>query len=132
MKIVYKKHITLQEVRDAKPKMIYYSVQSCWWTHDPAHLSKTGPLPEHYRTKYSDGSGLPCDPTGGVLMQTDNVEGFLRSAEENSTHYGKHGLDAFMAAHHLNIRNLTLNTSWSLRGWKAYNDLIDEALNTED
>lgn len=109
--------ITLPQVRAAKPKMIYYSVGTCWWTHDENHLCR------HL------GMGLPCDPRGSVLMETDKPERFLTTAQENAEHYGKHGMEAFMASHHLNCvvsaedRRSTCFTSWS-----EYNRIVDEAI----
>lgn len=107
--------ITIEEIRQAKPKTIYYAVHTCWWTHDPTHLSKT---PDSY--------GLPCDPRGSVLMMTDDVEGFLKAAENSSFHYGKHGLRAFMASHHLNcIESLISMRPWCEPTWQEYNNAID-------
>jgi hypothetical protein len=106
--------VTLEDVRAARPAMIFYGANTCWWTHDPNHL---GRLPD---------SGLPCDPRGGVLFQTDDVEGFLRAAEEAPDHYGRHGLQAFVAAHH---ENCTMGdddpTPWAFPTWDEYNDAID-------
>ncbi len=112
VKIVEK--ITLAEVRSAKPGMIFYSATTCWWTHDPAHLGKT-----------AGGHGLPCDPRGGVLFQTEDVEGFLRCAEQGPDHYGKHGLRAFMAAHHLNCLHSEEDPRpWCMRTWDEYNEVL--------
>ena len=110
------KRVSLQDVRDAKPKMIYYGALTCWWTHDPYDLCHLT-------------NGLPCDPRGGVLMQTDDIEGFLRSAEANPAHYGRHGLDAFMASHHKNcLVSLADVRSTCFETWDAYNDAIDETV----
>lgn len=107
--------ITLEEIRKAKPVMIFYAANTCWWTHDPAHL---GTLPGKHP--------LPCDPRGSVLFQTDDIEGFLKAAENNLTHYGKHGLRAFMAAHHLNcVVSLSDQRATSAEGWDEYNDALD-------
>src|SRR5262249_15436648 len=106
-------NITIADVRDAKPATIYYAANTCWWTHNPAHLGK---LPD---------SGLPCDPRGSVLFQTEegDAERFPTSAEANLNHYGKHGLRAFMAAHH---QNAHLNgRPWSARRWDSYNAVLD-------
>lgn len=109
------RRITLEDIRalSPKPKMIFYGANTCWWTHDPNHLSRNT-------------SGLPCDPRGGVLLQTENVEGFLNAAEEAASRYGKHGLEAFTAAHHLNCRlRENLDHATCLRTWQEYNDVID-------
>lgn len=57
-------------------------------------------------------------------MQTDDVEGFLRSAEENVGHYGRGGLLAFEAAHHNNVlaeREPETWYPWCFRRWDGYN-----------
>lgn len=111
--------ISLEEVRAAQPAMIYYATSTCWWTHDPEHL---GRHPEN---------GLPCDPRGSMLFETDDAQDFLKSAIENDEHYGKHGLRAFMAAHHLNCQIVEPGKAprpWSLREWAEYNAFLD-ALN---
>lgn len=111
--------VSLEDVRRetaaaGQEAMIFYGARTCWWTHDPRHL---GRLP----------GVIPCDPRGGVLLQTDDVQGFLEAAEKNVTHYGRHGLRAFMAAHHANTqvgehdeRRTCFET------WEPYNRLLDE------
>lgn len=47
--------IRFEQVKKAKPKMIYYAVNTVWWTHDPSDL-KPGPV--------------PLDAFGSPLMQT--------------------------------------------------------------
>ena len=145
----YRELITLEQVRAAKPEMIFYGANTCWWTHDPAHLGRTksneadilrtaenfrlnsadpnAPIePFLERSRKAHGLGLPCDPRGGVLFQTDDVEGFLRAAEANAPHYGRHGLRAFMAAHHLNrILSVREIRPWCSREWEDYNAAID-------
>lgn len=109
--IIIFENITLADVRAAKPKKIFYAANTCWWTHDPAHL---GRKPD---------SGLPCDPRGSVLFETEDVEGFLQAAEAHPEHYGKHGLRAFLAAHH---QNACLNgRPWSAGSWDSYNSALD-------
>jgi len=111
----YIERVTIEDVRAAKPKGIYYSMVSMWWTHLENARGRTG-------------LGIRCDPAANELMYTEDVEGFLTSAEESSDTYGKHGLRAFMAAH-------SSNTSWSVDNplqwcssdWDDYNRLIDEA-----
>lgn len=105
---------TIEDVRRDTPQSIWYSMTTCWWTH------RVSDLLTHV------GSGLPCDPRGGMLMRTDNVSGFLGTAEVFPGHYGEHGLDAFIAAHHDNCivdRDDPRNTC--LRTWDEYNELLD-------
>ena len=92
---------------------IFYGALTCWWTHDNAHLGKLE-------------TGIPCDPRGGVLLQTDDVRGFLQEAKDNTERYGKHGLRAFMAAHHDNCQvSETDERRTCMRTWDEYNDALD-------
>jgi hypothetical protein len=124
--------ITIADVRAARPKMIYYGARTCWWTHDPNHLCNTGQQKANVvgaggtiRQVVSK-QGLPCDPRGGVLFQTDDIEGFLRAAEEHAEAYGRHGLRAFMAAHHENCQvSLTDDRRTCGVEWADYNDALD-------
>lgn len=107
---------SLETIRLLKPAMIFYGANTCWWTHDRAHLC------------VKPGSGLPCDPRGGMLLQTDDVEGFLRSAEDSAEHYGEHGIRAFLAAHHQNcVVSRTNRASTCFPDWAEYNRILDEA-----
>lgn len=107
---------SLDEIRAAKPAMIFYGMRTCWWTHDSSHLCQ------------KPGVGVPVDPRGGVLCQTDDIEGFLKSAEENVAHYGKHGIKAFLAAHHQNcVVGADNPVSTCFVSWDDYNRIIDEA-----
>lgn len=109
-------NITLDQVRAAKPEMIFYGANTCWWTHDPNHLNTL-------RTS------IPTDPRGGVLFQTEDAEGFLRNAIANTQYYGKHGLRAFIAAHHQNcVISLDDPRPWCESEWQAYNDAIDSGV----
>ena len=106
---------TIADVRAAHPATIYYGALTCWWSD----------APPPYRTR-SDFGGLPCDPRGGVLMQTEDAEAFLRSAEENPDSYGKHGLRAFEAALHGNVVAENGKPTCS-QAWDEYNNLLDAA-----
>lgn len=104
---------SLNQIRETEPKMIFYATSTCWWTANANDL-------------YKDSStGLPCDPRGCTLLQTDNIEGFLKSAVENSDHYGKYGLTAFVLAYHGNIIKPD-GSPTSFRRWDDYNQLLDE------
>ncbi len=108
----YAPRVTLADVRAAKPAMIFYSVNTCWWTHRSADLCSTGgPV------------SLPCDPRGGMLMQTPDVEDFLSGAESNPAFYGPHGLRAFEAALHGNVTIHGRPTCF--RQWGEYSALLD-------
>ena len=120
-------YVTIADVRAAKPETIYYGAQTCWWTHRAEDLQV---LPEG-----RIGAGLPCDPRGGVLMQTDDVAGFLAADEAKAEHYGRHKLRAFEAAHHGNVLATrprgpfvtgVFGYPTCFRTWEAYNVLLDE------
>ncbi len=112
--------ISFEEVLASKPKIIFYGARTMWWTHKAEHLYKTS-------------SGLPCDPRGGVLLQTEDVAGFLYAAMDHSEHYGKHGLRAFMAAHHLNCCVSPEDPRPTcMDSWDAYNDALDELIERQD
>lgn len=73
------------------------------------------------------GTSIPCDPRGGMLMQSHGLRNFLNDAKTNPAYYGRHGLVAFMAAHD---RNLCLRDGRTtcLQSWDQYNELLDHDL----
>jgi hypothetical protein len=111
------KEVTMAEVRQrAHPyRMAFYGANTCWWTSSENDLYK------------KPGSGLPCDPRGGMLFQTSDGDlgKFLDSAQENVEHYGKHGIRAFLAAYHGVVIAANGNPT-CCESWKDYNDLLDE------
>lgn len=111
--------VTEETVRAEQPKMIFYGANTCWWTHDPKHLGSTQP----------DGSGIPCDPRGGVLFQTENAARFLEKALSKPEHYGRHGLKAFWASHHSNLTTTGkdgVEKPWCFVSWEEYNQVLDQ------
>jgi len=124
-------------IRLEKPSMIYYASHTCWWTHDPGDLWK---LITRANGKVAQGTQLiapddptpygvltiPSDPRGSVLFQTDDVEGFLRAAEEHPTHYGKYGLKALVAAHAKNCVDDVTGRPWSSPNWEDYNLTLEQ------
>ena len=104
---------TIEDVRRDRPDKIFYGVNTCWWTHRQQDLR------QHRE------SSLPCDPRGGMLMETPDPEAFLATAEKNSEAYGEHGLDAFIAAHNDNcIVSPADHRNTCLRTWAEYNALL--------
>ena len=109
--------ITLEDIKQSMPETIWYSFATCWWTHRSVDIC-THPK-----------NDLPCDPRGGMLLQT-SAANFLTSAESDPSYYGKHGLDALMAAHNDNcVVSHNDNRSTCLKLWDEYNDLIDQQIN---
>jgi hypothetical protein len=121
MKIV--KKTTLADVRAAKPKMIYYGFRTTWWTHDPKHLYAIEKGRVLHPSQVTPTS-IPCDPRGGVLLQTDDIEGFISMSEANTEHFGKHGIDAFIGAHHDNCQT-DFGMPWSADTFEQIGEAID-------
>lgn len=99
-------NITLKQVelniKNFRCKKIYLCPKSLWWTDDERDL-KDGKTPLGFVPLVNK------DPKH-FLWQTKNApEGW----------YGRHGLNAFMAAHHKN------NSTKFYNKWDRYNDLID-------
>lgn len=108
--------VTLPEVAKMAEKtgMIYYGALTPWWSAE---------LPG-YRT-----GGVPCDPRGGVLFETDSPDGFLHTARTSVMHYGKHGLRAFLLAYHGCVvvdGGEKDGYPTCLKNWDEYNNLIDK------
>lgn len=124
--------IALVNVRAAKPAKIYYGANTCWWTHRASDLRSTRPATMTIGGRAVKVGPLPCDPRGGMLLETDDVEGFLRAAEKAAEQtpcpYGKHRLLAFMAAHNDNcVVSATDHRNTCFASWDDYNRLLDEA-----
>lgn len=100
-----------------------YAVQTPWWSlYEDKWMPYT--IPD---------SRLPCDPRGSVLMQ-GNLAKFWKQAQDKPEHYGKHGIDALVAAFHSNVEVMTSDRGWhptSLDSWDRYNDLLDKENNNE-
>ena len=105
--------ITLEDIKKSDPETIWYSFNTCWWTHRSADICTH---PKH---------GLTCDPRGGMLLEIP-AKDFIDNAESNPSHYGKHGLDAFMASHNDNcVVSYDDHRSTCLQTWDEYNHLLD-------
>lgn len=141
--------MTLEQVKEdiasGKSTMIYYSSRGCWWTHLDSDLEEameqgkdskkrkhadymsdernSDKEKERFNSLYEQikDSGIPTDPSGVPLFQTDDLKNWISSAESNPNHYGRHKLDAFMKSHHQNCEGNCLT------GWEGYNLLIDSA-----
>jgi hypothetical protein len=148
--IVIEKNKTIEQVKadiaSDPAAMIFYAVHSCWWTHNPKHLGKASP-PKGITVNGVEIEPhlIPVDPRGSVLMQTREGDAltFIENAEKDPSHYGKHGLSAFMAAHHENCFQALIETqfkrmgrvvlskrNWSMDGWAQYNEAIDKLKET--
>jgi len=83
--------LTIEDVKNSKPEMIYYSANTVWWTHDPKDLKK-GPI--------------PLDPFNSPLFQMEKIEDFLDEAAISSQgSYGEpdNRIRNFMMSHAKNI-----------------------------
>lgn len=115
------KEVTIEQAKKiaSQSKLLRYGANTCWWgmDDDPWYNTKT------------DGSGLPCDPRGGMLFETTHPIDFIHAAEEHvkggGTTYGKHGLRTFLLALHGCV--VTDNGKPTcFQTWKQYEDLIAE------
>ncbi|MES2004319.1 MAG: hypothetical protein V4450_07345 [Bacteroidota bacterium] len=142
--------ITLEQIKkdiaDGKGSRIYYSAHTLWWTHldtDVETATEMGKqasdsrmeqmladptVPEEQKTRIKAlrnsapmQSTVPLDPSGSPLYQMDDVEKWIRVAEEKPAHFGKHGLDAFVKAHHQNCEGI------AFQSWDHVNQVIDSA-----
>lgn len=108
--------LTFAEVKKSRPKVIWYSTGTMWWTHRASDL---GVLP----------NGIPCDPRGAPLMMTDRsrqaARAFLDGAAAKPEHYGRHGLRAFMAMHHANSYHVDDLVHWASGSIEEYNKALD-------
>jgi len=103
----------------------FYSVSCCWWTSFPEDLGKTEPAKTVRNTQHQDyasaqygtksksnGISLPCCPHCSSLLLEAPLDKFIKSAEDNSEHYGS--IELFTAAHHRNSDFCRCN-------WNDYN-----------
>jgi hypothetical protein len=140
--------ITIDQVKDdirsGKSTRIYYSTASFWWTHLDADLEDSTAMGKLAQSNKRDAimasmtvpkdekdrmaklfAGLetmhqiPLDPDGCPLMQTDKPLGWVEAAEQQSDHFGKHGLAAFIKTHHQN------HDGQPFRTWPEVNSWID-------
>lgn len=147
---------TYQELKainaTGKIKMIYYSTGSRWWTHDPEdvtdarepgykaqdesmqRLLSNPEVPdakkEHIRALLKliqeNGRHIPVDPAGFGLYQMENADRWINEAAKKPEFFGKHGIDAFMAAHHKNCEGNAFKT------WDDVNAWLDSKLDQDE
>lgn len=109
----YTAAVTIADVRADEPELIYYGAQTLWWSHKREHLRR------------HPTAGLPCCPRGGMLLQTDDTEGFLNAAESNPDFYGEYGLVAFIAAHNDNmLLHEGSKRHTCFERWEQYNEVL--------
>lgn len=63
---------------------------------------------------------IHTDPIGHLITQDNFPERFIAQTIMNPYFFGKHGLKAFMQAHHQNTKDFFSNK------WKAYNEYMDK------
>lgn len=136
------------DIASGKCTRIYYSSKSLWWTHlddDVTESTKIGEevferkhrhfmsnikIPQSekerrdalYKSIMESEYRPPLSVDGSTLFMFTDKKDVLRwisEAEKKPEHFGKHGLDAFMKAHHQNCGG---NASDK---WSNYNLLID-------
>ncbi len=57
--------------------------------------------------------------------------GFIEAAKADPGYYGRHGLEAFVAAYHGNVVTDD-GRATSLETWEEYNQLLDEKKGNDD
>ena len=132
-----------KDIRDGKVSWIYYSSNTLWWTHLESDLIESRKLGREASKRSHDKllasnrsdkekkkmSALfemaqkgshPLDPSGSPLMMTEETNEWMDVAKQKPSHFGKHGLNAFMKSHHQNCNNKCHPE------WGFYNKLIDD------
>lgn len=133
--MIVENNLTLEELKKqlTSDSVILWSAHTCWWTHRWEDTFRT---PIRKGVKFTAAGGhswvsdvrpIPCDPRGAVLLQTESGKAlqFIEEAEKHPDHYGKHGLEAFMAAHAMNCRT-EMGKPWAELSWDEYNDALDQ------
>lgn len=133
-----------EDIKSGKCKRIYYAAHTLWWTHLEEDLIQARAqgrkaqeirnqkllndpnVPESEKERFRGlfklvaNSITPLDPSGSPLYQTDDVNDWVDRAIKLPTHFGRHGLAAFMKAHHQNCGGIC-----SAR-WEDYNLMCDK------
>jgi hypothetical protein len=117
-RIIGLEEVRRQLVAHAKSGAIYYSDKSCWWTHHRGHAMRGT-------------AGVMQCPLGGAIFMEKDWDSWLAAAEDNPAHYGAHGLDAFMAAHHANCRRGADGAPFASANWGDYNAALDALIAEE-
>lgn len=137
------------DIKEGRSTCIYYSAHTLWWTHldadvkeatqqgveqrdkDYAKLMLDPNVPDERKKTFEaamkqikqsvedTGHQVPLDPTGSPLLMTERPNGWIEKAERKPQHFGRHGIDTFVKAHHQNCGALVFST------WKQYDVLMD-------
>ena len=105
---------TLEKLAEDPEQEAVYSIGTCWWS-----------LWDDKWMPYNR-CGIPLDPSGSPLMQAP-LKKFLENALANEKSYGKHGMDAFVAAFHGNVRRWD-GEPLCFKEWERYNNLLDSSI----
>lgn len=142
--------ITLKQIQRAQrmgEKFVYFSAGTMWWTHTEKDVSNAtirgrkyfqdvilkkvndGTISENDRLslmelRESFSNNLPVDPLGFPVKKMD-LKLWLDNSLSNPSHYGKHGLTAFLFTHHQNCKSFFSNK------WDSYNNYIDKLWKTQ-
>ena len=132
--------ITLKEIKSeilvGKCTTIYYSTGNIVLKHRHEAYMKRYDIPAEAKLKMeqmkkiseSGAVQTPLDPTGCTLFEMHNPKKWISGSEEKPTHFGRHGLKAFMLSHHRNSQYSTNESiQWNIfEGWEEYNKIIDK------
>ena len=106
----------IRDVIRTNPRVAYVAEEGCWWTTREEDI-------------YTDPTtGVACDPRRSRIAAVPWGP-FLYRAQSNPAAFGKHGLDAFIAAYHGNcIVNIIDPRPTALDIWQQYNDAMDRMI----
>ena len=113
MKIITKTKLDALELiaKHIPDTQVCWGANSCWWCLF-TDVKRTLP------------GGIPCGPRGSVLFQ-GGLADFMKAGLSKPEHYGKHGVDAFIAAYDGNLLDDDGKPT-SFDSWDQYNALLDE------
>ena len=136
-----------EDILSGKCKAIYYASQSLWWTHLDSDLEESTKIgnaisalrhkaymnrkdaPQSEKLRISNlfemigkDSTTPLSVDGSPLLmftEPDKINNWITEAEKKPEHFGKHGIEAFLKAHHQNCNGEAYSK------WEHYNYVID-------
>lgn len=118
----------IADIKNGKSQNIYLCSKSLWWTHlesdaIDAHFSGLEFVKNKNIFKIINNNVTEFySPIGEPIIKNNNALKFMMQTQMRPQHCGKHGLNAFMKAHHQN------NSKHFFNKWQRYNDLIDKEL----
>ena len=118
----------MSDIRRGASTKIYFSAKSLWWTHLKSDLIEATERGHAYKLAIAkrEGRGVyvraegETDPLGEPVKVFPKPGLWMKNSSKQAGSFGKHGLRAFMKAHHQNTSTYFSNK------WADYNNLIDQ------